>query len=32
MDAFFSRVRDRFALPEPAEELWHAYRARLATS
>ncbi|GAA4943128.1 putative hydrolase of the HAD superfamily [Nonomuraea thailandensis] len=29
MDAFFARVRDRFGLPEPAGELWRAYRARL---
>ncbi|QFY11698.1 HAD-IA family hydrolase [Nonomuraea phyllanthi] len=28
MDAFFSRVRERFGLPEPAGELWLAYRAR----
>ncbi|WP_327087180.1 HAD family hydrolase [Nonomuraea sp. NBC_01738] len=29
MNAFFEAVRDRFALPEPAEALWLAYRARL---
>ncbi|MFI9589803.1 HAD family hydrolase [Nonomuraea sp. NPDC052265] len=29
MDVFFARVRERFALAEPVEELWRAYRARL---
>ncbi|NJP95275.1 HAD family hydrolase [Nonomuraea sp. FMUSA5-5] len=29
MEAFFARVRERFGLPEPAAELWRAYRARL---
>ncbi|NUW43270.1 HAD family hydrolase [Nonomuraea rhodomycinica] len=26
MDVFFGRVRERFSLPEPAEELWEEYR------
>ncbi|WP_327590218.1 HAD family hydrolase [Nonomuraea sp. NBC_00507] len=29
MDVFFARVRERFGLAEPAEELWRSYRARL---
>lgn len=29
MDVFFGRVRERFGLAEPADELWRAYRARL---
>ncbi|MCK2217794.1 HAD family hydrolase [Actinomadura sp. ATCC 31491] len=29
MDVFFGLVRARFGLPEPVEELWAAYRARL---
>lgn len=29
MEAFFGRVREHFGLPEPAGELWRAYRARL---
>ncbi|GAA3584578.1 HAD family hydrolase [Nonomuraea rosea] len=29
MDAFFTRVRNRYGLPDPVEELWGAYRARL---
>ncbi|MEU5862887.1 MULTISPECIES: HAD family hydrolase [unclassified Nonomuraea] len=29
MDLFFARVRERFALAEPVEELWRDYRARL---
>ncbi|GAA2285168.1 HAD family hydrolase [Nonomuraea roseoviolacea subsp. roseoviolacea] len=27
MDVFFARVRERFSLAEPVEELWAAYRA-----
>ncbi|MEV0198446.1 HAD family hydrolase [Nonomuraea sp. NPDC050691] len=29
MDVFFQRVRERFSLPEPVEELWGEYRAAL---
>jgi putative hydrolase of the HAD superfamily len=29
MRTFFGRVRERFGLAEPADELWRAYRARL---
>ncbi|MGP3929612.1 HAD family hydrolase [Nonomuraea sp. KM88] len=29
METFFELVRERFRLPEPAGELWRAYRARL---
>ncbi|NUW37359.1 HAD family hydrolase [Nonomuraea sp. SMC257] len=29
MDVFFGRVRERFSLPEPVEELWAEYRSEL---
>ncbi|MEV4382548.1 HAD family hydrolase [Streptosporangium sp. NPDC049644] len=28
-EAFFAMVRERFALPDPAEELWAGYRGRM---
>lgn len=28
-EVFFSKVRDRFALPEPVDELWNRYRQRM---
>ncbi|MER6171114.1 HAD family hydrolase [Streptosporangium sp. NPDC001681] len=28
-EAFFARVRERFALPDPVEELWAGYRGRM---
>ncbi|MEU8272121.1 HAD family hydrolase [Sphaerisporangium sp. NPDC049002] len=28
-EVFFTKIRDRFALPEPADELWSRYRQRM---
>ncbi|WP_436757881.1 HAD family hydrolase [Streptosporangium sp. V21-05] len=28
-EVFFTKVRDRFALPEPVDELWYRYRHRM---